>query len=126
MEVSVATLGNLDNPLGESTPGPRTIASPELSQWKLVTKKFSGVATVPRESGRHKETPHLSFDTLKLPSLNKDTLFSMEKRGLTERSGKTWKNIDEENRRNNKYKVTILFDDPVIYRGWAQYPHVKM
>ena len=47
MEVSVATSENLDKPSGESTLGPHHTASLELSEWKLVTKKFSGEAIVP-------------------------------------------------------------------------------
>jgi hypothetical protein len=81
---------------GESTPSPHAITSPEFSEWKLVTKKFSEAATVPRESGGHKGTQHLNFGTLKLPALNKATLNLLEKSDLTETSRNTWKKIDGE------------------------------
>ena len=55
-EVSATTLENLTKSLGETTPSPCTTASPEFSEWKLVTKKFSGESIVPRESGGHKGT----------------------------------------------------------------------
>ena len=82
--------------LGESTPGPHTTASLVSSEWKLVTRKISGAATVPRESGGHKGTQQLSFDTLKFPALNKATCFSIEK------SGNTWIKKDGEKRGENK------------------------
>ena len=66
------------------TPGPHTSASLETSEWKLVTKKHSGAATIPRESGGHK-TAILNFGKLKLP------YFSMEKSGQSEKSENTWK-----------------------------------
>ena len=96
LEVPVATLENLEKSSGESTPGPHTTASPKFSQWKRVTKKFSGAATVPRESGGHIGTRQLNFGTLKLLALNKATLYSLEKSGLTETSGNTWKMTDGE------------------------------
>ena len=87
LDVSAATLGKFP---GETTLGPCTITSSELSEWKLVTKKFPGAATIPRESGGHKGTQQLNFGTLKLPALNKATCYSLEKNGLTKTSGNTW------------------------------------
>ena len=98
LEVFAATLENLGKSSGESTPRARTTASQEFSEWKLVTKKFSGATTVPRESGGHKGTQHLNFGTVKLPVLNKATPYSLEKSGLTGTSGNTWKKTDGEKR----------------------------
>ena len=56
VEVSTTTLENLTKSLGGTTPSPSTIASLDFSEWKLVTKKYPGVATVPRESGGHEGT----------------------------------------------------------------------
>ena len=94
--VSTAAMEILGKSSGESTPGPRTTASPEFSKWKSVTKTFSGAATVPWESEGHKGTQKLNFGTLKLPALNKATLNLLEKSGLTETSGNTWKKTDGE------------------------------
>ena len=44
LEVSAATLENLDKLLEVSTPSPRTATSPRISEWKLVSKKISGAA----------------------------------------------------------------------------------
>ena len=95
-DVSTTALKNLGESLGESTPKPRTTTPPEFSEWKLVTKFFSGAATIPRESEGHKGTQQLNFDTLKLPALNKATLYSLEKSGLTETSGNKGKKTDGE------------------------------
>ena len=88
LEVSAATLGILTKSLGETTLGPYTTASLDLSHWKLVTKNISGASTVPQESGGHKGTHQLIFGTLKLPALNKVAQFLLEKRGKTETCGK--------------------------------------
>ena len=87
---------------GDSTLGPHTTTSLVSSDWKLVTRKISGAATVPRESGGHKGTQQLSFGTLKFPALNKATCFSIEKSSLTEKRGNTWIKKDGEKRGENK------------------------
>ena len=94
-DVLATPLENLGKSIGESTPGPRTTTSPD-SEWKLVTKKFSGEATVPQESGGHIGTRQLNFGTLKLPALNKATLYLLEKSVLTKTSRNTWKKTDGE------------------------------
>lgn len=94
-DVLATPLENLGKSLGESTPGPHTTTSPD-SEWKLVTKTFSGAATVPQESGGHIGTRQLNFVTLKLPALNKATLYLLEKSVLTKTSRNTWKKTDGE------------------------------
>ena len=92
-----ASTETLTKSLGESTPGHCTTTSPYFSEWKLVTKKISGVDTIPWESGGYKGT-QLSFGTLKFPALNKATCSSLEKSGLTKTSRNTWIKKDGENK----------------------------
>ena len=106
LEVSAATMENSKKPSGVFTRGLHTIASPEISEWKLVTKNFSRAATVPRELGGHKGTPNLSFGTLKLPS------FLMEKSGQIETSGNIWKKKGKPINGGE-----ILIEEHVLYRG---------
>ena len=91
-----ASFENLKKSSGDSTPRPYTTASLVSSEWKLVTRKISGAATVPQESGGHKGTQQLSFSTLKFPALNEATCFSIEKSSFTEKSGNTWIKKDGE------------------------------
>ena len=97
-----ASAENLTKSSGESTPRPYTTTSSNFSEWKLASKKISGAATVPRESGGHKGTQQLRFGTLKLQALNKAACYSLGKSSFTEKSGNTWIKKDVEKRRNNK------------------------
>lgn len=48
---------------------PYTTATPEFTDWKLVTKKSSGAATFPRGPEGHKGIQQLSFGILEILSL---------------------------------------------------------
>lgn len=68
----------------KSNPFPKasySTASPEFSDWKLATKKFSRAATVLQGTDGHKGTQKLKFGTLELPSVNKNIQYTLEKIG---------------------------------------------
>ena len=74
---TTATTPRKTNPPCPKTP--YTTTSPEFLDWKLVTKKFSGAATVPRGIEGHKGSQQLSFGTLELPIFNKNIQYTLEK-----------------------------------------------
>ena len=75
---TVATTHEKSNPFPKVS---YSTTSPEFSDWKLVTKTFSRVATVLQGTDGHKGTQQLKFGTLELPSVNKNIQYMLEKIG---------------------------------------------